>query len=124
TMNASNPRPQFRGIVHLTLLACAAIFLFPFVWMIATSLKTDEELHVPGIFPSLPTFRAQSPYAREIVKEVKPALVAADRWESALPRLREKAFRAVQAKGISLEQQQSAASRLNSRIVSMLSTSA
>ena len=33
-----------RGWLHLTLLVGVGIFIFPFVWMVATSLKTDEEL--------------------------------------------------------------------------------
>jgi multiple sugar transport system permease protein len=40
------------------------MFLFPFFWMLVTSLKTDEELTTSRWLPALPTFRADSPYAR------------------------------------------------------------
>src|SRR2546430_941574 len=96
-MSARKPRRHSRVIVHLALLSCAALFLFPFVWMAASSLKTDEELHAPGIFPAMPRFRGQSPYARPVVSEVRPAGVPLERWERALPRLREKASQAVRS---------------------------
>lgn len=48
--------------LHITLLMFAGVFLFPFVWMLLTSAKTDEELAAGKWFPAMPTFRAESPY--------------------------------------------------------------
>src|SRR4051812_31931808 len=53
-----------RGWVHLLLLTGIALFLFPFAYMFATSLKTDEELTESGWFPSIPEFQATSPRVR------------------------------------------------------------
>ena len=39
------------GWAHVLLLLAAWMFLFPFVWMLATSVKTDEELMEPGVLP-------------------------------------------------------------------------
>src|SRR4051794_37211942 len=48
-------------LAHAMMLACVVAFLFPFVWMIATSLKTDEELEgAGGFWPALPRFVASS----------------------------------------------------------------
>src|SRR3954468_611059 len=49
---------------HLLLLSGIAIFLFPFVYMVATSLKTDEELTGTDWFPTLPQFEPASPRVR------------------------------------------------------------
>jgi multiple sugar transport system permease protein len=49
-----------RSAVHLILLCGVAIFIFPFVWMVATSLKTDEELaNSNSWWPSFPHFRSE-----------------------------------------------------------------
>jgi len=48
--------------LHFTLVCFAVIFLFPFVWMLLTSAKTDEELAAGRWLPAMPVFRAQSPY--------------------------------------------------------------
>lgn len=53
-----------RGWAHLLLLCGTGIFLFPFFWMLVTSLKTDEELSQRSWLPKIPTFRAESPYPR------------------------------------------------------------
>ncbi|MDW8262099.1 MAG: carbohydrate ABC transporter permease [Phycisphaerales bacterium] len=53
-----------RVVVHLLLLLIAAVFLFPFVWMLLTSAKTDEEVAAGRRLPALPVFRASSPYQR------------------------------------------------------------
>src|SRR4051794_16414121 len=52
------------GWVHLLLLSGIALFLFPFVYMFATSLKTDEELTESGWFPAIPRFAPVSPRVR------------------------------------------------------------
>ena len=45
--------------VHLALLTIAAIFVFPFLWMLSASFKTDEEVGRQSL-PSIPTYRATS----------------------------------------------------------------
>jgi multiple sugar transport system permease protein len=89
-----------RGWAHLILLSGVGLFLFPFAWMVGTSLKTDEEVVEDRWFPSVPTFRAQSPYARAVPSINRPMDVPEDRWEALLPDLlsiaREKAVAAPQ----------------------------
>src|SRR5436190_15055316 len=58
---------------HLLLLAGIALFLFPFVYMFATSLKTDEELTETGWFPSIPQFTPSSSHVRAASIVPKPA---------------------------------------------------
>ncbi|HWP41497.1 MAG TPA: carbohydrate ABC transporter permease [Tepidisphaeraceae bacterium] len=53
-----------RGWAHALLLFGSAMFLFPFFWMVITSLKTDEELAESRWLPAIPRFRACSPYPR------------------------------------------------------------
>jgi|GEM_PF-547015 len=48
--------------LHLLLLSIAAAFLFPFVWMLLTSAKTDEEVAAGKWLPAMPTYRESSPY--------------------------------------------------------------
>lgn len=49
-------------LLHATLGGLACIFLFPFIWMLLVSAKTDEEAAANKPLPALPTFRAKSPY--------------------------------------------------------------
>lgn len=84
-------------IVHVALLCMAGIFAFPFVWMLAMSLKTDEESTSTDIFPAVPSFRGHSPFVREAPLPTKPALADAEKWEATVSRLMEAArLRAVQ----------------------------
>src|SRR6186713_2969482 len=91
----SGHKAASRAVLHLTLLTCVGIFLFPFVWMVGTSLKTDEELNAPGLFPALPVYRRQSPYVKAEVDPVRPEQVSIERWEELLPALRESALKKV-----------------------------
>src|SRR5437870_3197090 len=43
---------------HSLMLALAAIFLFPFLWMILTSIKTDQEIAEGKLVPNLPRFHS------------------------------------------------------------------
>jgi ABC-type glycerol-3-phosphate transport system permease component len=70
-----------RGWLHLALLTCVGIFLLPFIWMVATSLKTDEELLSPGWFGSTPHFVASSPYVAPAPAVEKPLAVEPAAWE-------------------------------------------
>src|SRR5215470_11124225 len=64
-----NPSPMPRlaryvishGWMHLILLVGVCIFIFPFIWLFFTSVKTDDEVTSKSWIPSIPTFRAQSP---------------------------------------------------------------
>src|ERR1041385_8308149 len=51
------------GWLHLVLLTGVAIFIFPFVWMFGTSMKTDDEVTSDKWLPAVPTFVPRSPYA-------------------------------------------------------------
>lgn len=76
-----------RGWAHLLMLTFAVLFLFPFLWMIGTSLKTDEELSEGNVLPEWPTFRVSSPYARPTPQILKPVDVLEKRWGVILPKL-------------------------------------
>ena len=80
--------------IHATLIAGTLIFLFPFLWMVVTSLKTDEELTEPSWWPTMPAFRSASPYARRPVEVSRPQEVDPSTWNAALPLLRERTLRA------------------------------
>jgi multiple sugar transport system permease protein len=86
-----------RGWAHVLLLAGVGIFLFPFVWMLATSLKTDDELISPNWWPAVPTFVGESPYVRPAPVIAKPVDVPGERWDAVFPRLRELARAAIDA---------------------------
>jgi ABC-type glycerol-3-phosphate transport system permease component len=81
--------------VYLLLLSGTALFLFPFVWMVLTSLKTDEEIQQGGWWPQVPVMRASSPYARPAAEPRRPGYVEEARWSAALPGLRRVAGAAV-----------------------------
>jgi multiple sugar transport system permease protein len=80
-----------RGWMHVALITCVGIFLLPFVWMVATSLKTDEELLTPQWFPRMPRFVPDSPYVLPAPDVQKPLAVEAKAWERALPVLQREA---------------------------------
>jgi multiple sugar transport system permease protein len=84
-----------RGWLHLTLLVGVAIFIFPFVWMVATSLKTDEELTGASWWPEIPTFRDHSPYVLPTPVLVKPMEVPPATWTEKSPKLLDLARSAV-----------------------------
>jgi multiple sugar transport system permease protein len=73
--------------VHVLLLLGVGIFLFPFLWMLSTSVKTDEELVETAVLPALPTFQPTSPYVRDVEAPEKPPDVPPARWHEMLPTL-------------------------------------
>ncbi len=79
------------GWAHLVLLCGVGIFLFPFVWMVGMSLKTDDEAALPRIFPTVPRFRADSPVVRPADVGLPPGGVEADRWAAVRPKLLDRA---------------------------------
>ena len=109
--------------IHLLLVAFAAAFVFPFAWMLTTSIKTDEEINSPTIWPGLPRFRASSPYARPPVELVKPGHIDDEEWSVAIPQLLKSARRAVAAYGVAEQldgHSEAAASVLMSELVGRL----
>jgi ABC-type glycerol-3-phosphate transport system permease component len=84
-----------RGWAHVLLLTGALLFLFPFVWMVLTSFKTDEEITEGGWWPTVPVYRQSSPYARRAIEVRKPANVTEEAWDARLPVLRDRATSAV-----------------------------
>src|SRR4051812_13313247 len=84
-----------RGWSHLLLVTAALIFLFPFAWMVATSLKTDEEIMARTWWPALPSFCDHSPYVRPPVRVERPTGVTDKQWDANLPVLRAAAEHAV-----------------------------
>src|SRR5438067_12434282 len=80
-----------RGWSHLLLLTAAMLFLFPFAWMAATSVKTDEEIAARDWWPQFPVFRDHSPYARPPVTIERPTGVTDEQWGIHLPALRAQA---------------------------------
>jgi ABC-type glycerol-3-phosphate transport system permease component len=100
---ASRPIPRLaryvvhHGWIHLLLLAGIGIFLFPFVYMFATSLKTDEELTSADWFPAIPHFQPNSPRVRPAPALHKPLEAPPEKWAAVLPALRRMTREAVDA---------------------------
>ena len=86
------------GWAHLLLLCGAGIFLFPFVWMVGMSLKTDDEAASTALFPSVPTFRGDSPSLRPAEVKPPPTGVTAERWAVVRPMLLSRADTLVAAR--------------------------
>lgn len=84
-----------RGWLHVILLCGTTIFLFPFVWMVGTSMKTDEEITNGRWMPSVPTFVAKSPYVLSAPELVKPLQVSAELWDRYSPTLLDETRRLV-----------------------------
>ena len=76
-----------KGWVHLILLSGVCLFMFPFVWMVGMSMKTDDEAAGSDILPAIPTFRADSPSVRPPIVPLQPPEVPKTRWKTVLPQL-------------------------------------
>ena len=76
-----------RGWLHLLLLVGLGVFLFPLLWMAATSMKTDDELTNGAWLPATPRFVERSPYVREAPAPAKPIGIEPARFENFLPML-------------------------------------
>jgi multiple sugar transport system permease protein len=83
------------GWMHALLLLGVWLFLFPFLWMLATSVKTDEEILEPSGLPQFPTFRDSSPFVRRPTTPIKPADVSTADWNKILPTLQQIASDAI-----------------------------
>jgi multiple sugar transport system permease protein len=71
-----------KGWIHVLLLTGVAICVYPFVWMLLMSIKTDEELAESKASSSLPSFREHSPYVRERALIERPEDVSAAQWSA------------------------------------------
>lgn len=69
------------------LLAGIVVFMFPFIWMVGTSMKTDEEMGNTAWFPAIPHFCPGSPYVRSTPKLERPGGATQSEWNAALPTL-------------------------------------
>lgn len=76
-----------RGWLHLVLLTGVLVFVFPFVWMLLTSVKTDDELIAASWIPSVPGFVGDSPYVLETPDLIKPLEVDEATWDTRSPKL-------------------------------------
>ena len=100
TMNAMRSLMSARAVVlYGVLVAGAAVFAFPFLWMVGTSFKVNREMAAGRlrIAPELPSPRRTSPYVdvEEFAAPVRPDGVAESVWREVLPRLIEQAGRRV-----------------------------
>jgi multiple sugar transport system permease protein len=86
-----------RGWIHVALLTCVGIFLFPFAYMFATSLKTDDELLETGWLPAIPQFEGISPRVKPTPAVSKPGEAPQETWDAVLPQLRQITRAAVDA---------------------------
>lgn len=86
-----NDAGRWGGWMWLLLISCSAIFLFPFAWMISSSIKTDEEVNAGNFLPEMPEFRSHSPYVIEAPEVKRPPSCSENRWKRILPRLLDKA---------------------------------
>jgi multiple sugar transport system permease protein len=78
-----------RGWAHLVLLSGVGLFLFPFLWMMGLSMKTDEEATTTDLFPTIPVFRSDSPVVRGNEAIPKPTKIESSDWKALLPQLKQ-----------------------------------
>jgi ABC-type glycerol-3-phosphate transport system permease component len=82
-----------RLVAHGALMAGCVLFSFPFVWLVSSSFKYNEELFVypPKWVPSIPPGVVQSPYitATSLPPLARPDTIDAARWQALWPKLQE-----------------------------------
>src|SRR5436190_6046679 len=76
-----------RGWLHLILLCGVGIFIFPFVWMVGTSMKTDDEVTDTRWMPAIPRFVPRSPFVLTAPDIIKPMPVEPVVWNKLYDRL-------------------------------------
>ena len=80
-----------RASTHALLVLGCIVLSLPFVWLVSTSFKYEEEIFVqpPQWIPSTPRAVARSPYlaADERADVERPTAVPAKRWETLWPKL-------------------------------------
>jgi len=83
------------GWIHALLLLFVWLFLFPFLWMLSTSVKTDDEMSLGSLVPQIPTFRAASPYVRAVDPPARPLDCPVEVWQEVVPTFRSMASQSV-----------------------------
>ena len=77
-------RKIFKFCVHLALIEGSVLFAFPFIWLLSTSMKYDEELFVypPRWLPTMPGNIINSPYSTEesIQRADRPTQFTKEQW--------------------------------------------
>jgi ABC-type glycerol-3-phosphate transport system permease component len=91
TASWAAPRRAATAVTHGALLTGCLVFSFPFVWLVSTSLKYDEEIFVypPRWVPEAPPAVLQSPYltAESLPPLAAPEGLAPGRWAGLWERL-------------------------------------
>lgn len=94
------PAAAYKFGVQTALVEGCVLFAFPFVWLLSTSMKYDEEIFVypPRWLPTLPANVHSSPYAtEESVSAVdRPASFSTSRWNALREGARPALYRAAQ----------------------------
>ncbi|MEE3233393.1 MAG: hypothetical protein VX294_04440, partial [Candidatus Latescibacterota bacterium] len=77
-------RKIFKFCVHLALIEGSVLFAFPFIWLLSTSMKYDEELFVypPRWLPTIPSNVIDSPYSTDesIRRADQPTQFSKEQW--------------------------------------------
>ena len=76
---------------NVALVVGSILFAAPFLWLVSTTFKTDEEVFVfPPRLPRLPARVRHSPYSTlpANARLARPEAAREDRWETVLPGLR------------------------------------
>ncbi len=83
------PSRTSRLLIYAVLLIGAIAFSFPFVWMVSTSVKVDQELFTQDlqILPQQPLPRQQSPYYQ--TRRLDPLPGSTSRQATVLPQIRD-----------------------------------
>jgi len=75
----------YRLWIQIALIEGCALFAFPFIWLVSTSMKYDEEIFVypPRWIPALPATVSASPYAtnESVIEAERPPSFSAERWQ-------------------------------------------
>ncbi|MBX7259202.1 MAG: ABC transporter permease subunit [Candidatus Hydrogenedentes bacterium] len=73
----------WRGVTHAMLLAGSILFAAPFIWLLSTSSKVNDELYPPKWIPQIPRGVIESPYidVRDNERPLKPVLVSVEDWQ-------------------------------------------
>jgi ABC-type glycerol-3-phosphate transport system permease component len=98
---ALSPEILRRASTHGLLLLGCVVFSLPFVWLVSTSFKYEEEIfvHPPQWVPSTPRVVARSPYiAAERAGVERPAAITPQRWETLAPKIAQ----ALRERGVAL----------------------
>ncbi|MFA6242169.1 MAG: ABC transporter permease subunit [Candidatus Hydrogenedentales bacterium] len=81
---------------HFVLLLGSILFAAPFVWLLSTSSKVNDELYPPKWFPQIPTGVVESPYMGVRERPSKPAMVDGEDWKRLAEPVRDAISEAIQ----------------------------